>query len=109
MDREEFKRRSSTNRDVLDRVRDAIGPVSAMAVSKLTGCSTGTLYRVLDRPAGSGEFRQSGPPTVNMSGADLHAWLQANLPDRDLEDYARILRAVADDLTKEQALTPSDQ
>ena len=97
----EFKARAEKHKAVLHAVRDALGPLSALAAIKLTGCAAKSFYRVLEREGGTtAEFKKGGPTATKMTCAELALLLNENMPERTPSDFANILRAVADKIER---------
>ena len=96
MNRDTFNKRTGLRSEAVEMVSRALEPVGWRSVMKSTGCSNGTLERVLDRENQDySSFRKSGPPTKRIGGADLAAWLAENLTELSRKDVAEILRECA--------------
>ena len=101
MNRDTFNKRIGSRSEAVEMVSRALEPVGWRSVMKSTGCSNGTLERVLDRESQDySNFRQTGPPTKRIGGADLAAWLAENLPELSRRDVADILRQCADEIER---------
>ena len=101
MNKDTFMSRTAQAKQILNIVRDAIGPTSFDSARHLANCSPGSLSRLLNRENQDyGSFRQSGPPSVKLSGLALAQWLAKHLPERTNTEWAELLRGVADKIEK---------
>lgn len=101
LNQETLKKRLAQNKEI---VYSCILPklaISMQGIQKITGCDSKTLYRVVNRPDGTGgEFRKSGPASTKMSGQDLAIWLNENMQEKTPADYAKILEEIAASLRR---------
>lgn len=98
MNRETFERLTQRNREVLALLKSAIGPTSQNEVTTITGCNLRSLQNLLDRPPGK-EYAAKGP-RAKVPPEELRQWLIDNLPERSDQEYAEILRRVAETLDR---------